>query len=281
MKKLLVAGIAAAAFCGAPVLAADMPVKAPVYKAAPAPIFNWTGFYGGVNAGWSRANTPMHLLSNDSTSLSPFFFSSLLVTSATLHPSGFVSGGQLGYNWLVAPNWLAGIETDIQYSHERDSISVGTTLAGLVGVSVIDAASRLDWFGTLRARTGYLMNKQLLIFATGGLAYGENKNKADLALTNGSSFSTSNGTSTVTCAGPGVCFAGSDSRTSIGWTAGGGFEFAYSNKMTFKIEYLYMDLGHDNVVVAAQTFTGPQTSLTARFHNTDNIIRVGLNYKFD
>ena len=45
MKKILLASVAAAAFCGAPAFAADMPIKAPVYKAAPAPIFNWTGFY--------------------------------------------------------------------------------------------------------------------------------------------------------------------------------------------------------------------------------------------
>src|ERR1700730_8213387 len=89
MKKILVAGIAAAALSGAPALAADMPVRAPVYKTAPAPVFNWSGFYIGVNGGggWGHEHWNDNTAVGGGAPVPPF------------HSSGGVFGGQIGYRW--------------------------------------------------------------------------------------------------------------------------------------------------------------------------------------
>jgi outer membrane immunogenic protein len=96
MKKLLVAGIAAAAFYGAPALAADLPVKAPARAyVAPAPLFSWTGCYigGNIGVGWKalRSSDPDGDVEADKTF------------------SGFVGGGQVGCDYQSGP-WAVGIQ---------------------------------------------------------------------------------------------------------------------------------------------------------------------------
>src|SRR5262245_61403864 len=93
MKRLLLSGIALAAVAiAAPVSAADYPARGPVYKAAPMPLFNWTGFYVGGHAGYGWSD------------------------SENLDPKGWFGGGQVGYNWQYAPNWVFGLEGDISGS---------------------------------------------------------------------------------------------------------------------------------------------------------------------
>ncbi len=134
MKKFAILGavIAALAFA-APANAADVPVRGPIYKAAPAPVFNWTGFYfgGHVGYGWSS-------------------------TDFVVEPDGFLGGVQLGYNWQFSRNWVFGIETDIAGTDMNDSVG---------GVN-----AHVDYLGTARVRLGYSWDRTLL-YATGGLAY--------------------------------------------------------------------------------------------------------------
>lgn len=98
MKKILLSGVAIVAlFAAAPASAADVPVRGPIYKAAPAPVFNWTGFYFGGHIGYGWGDTLVG--DND----------------------GFLGGLQLGYNWHFAPNWVFGIETDISGTDMNNS----------------------------------------------------------------------------------------------------------------------------------------------------------------
>src|ERR1700690_3137521 len=97
-KRLLLSGIVLAALAiAAPVSAADMPTRAPVYKAAPVALFNWTGFYVGGHGGygWGDADN--------------------------LAPTGWFGGGQVGYHWQYAPNWVFGLEADISGSNISDT----------------------------------------------------------------------------------------------------------------------------------------------------------------
>lgn len=123
MKKIAVLG---AAFLGlalsAPAKAADVPVKAPVYKAAPAPAFNWTGFYFGGHIGYGEAEDPI---------------------GATI--DGMIGGVQVGYNWHFSRNWVFGIEADI----------AGTDMNNAFG-------AHMDYLGTIRARAGYAMDRVLI-----------------------------------------------------------------------------------------------------------------------
>jgi outer membrane immunogenic protein len=248
MKKLLVAGMAAAAFCGAPALAADLPVKAPVYKAV-APMFNWTGFYVGLHAGYGWGTS-----SRISDTFPDF-------VPASLSPdgNGFIGGAQAGYNWQSA-RFLAGLEVDISYSGIHGSASGPNTI---VPANVTTLEHKISWFGTVRGRLGVLPSEKLLLFATGGLAFGETKSEfAAVAV--------------IGCGGASCAF-GSTSRTALGWALGGGFEYAFSPRVTWKAEYLYLDLG-------SQSVTGPITStastVTAKSDFQVHIARAGLNFKY-
>jgi outer membrane immunogenic protein len=240
MKKLLIAAALAGAAISAQ--AADLPRKAPILKAPPAAIYDWTGFYIGVNDGISVAR--------DHTSLLTTFPSG---EQSVLSPFGAIVGGQIGYNWQVNNLWLLGVESDIQASGETTD---RTCLLACAATLQTNLSQKIDWFGTTRARVG-LVDGPLLGYITGGVAYGH--------------YST-----TVFQTTPGAVLANFTSgRTGFGYTYGSGIEASLGGNWTGKIEYLYVDLG-----TRANLFTalpGPQF-LTTRVH--DNIFRVGLNYRF-
>jgi outer membrane immunogenic protein len=138
MKKFAVFGalVAALAF-SAPATAADIPTRGPIYKAAPAPVFNWTGFYVGAHIGYG--------------------FGGDTDPSGGLDMDGIFGGAQLGYNWQFARNWVFGIEADISASDINDNALF----------------TNLDYFGTVRARLGYTWDRTML-YGTGGFAFGDN-----------------------------------------------------------------------------------------------------------
>src|SRR5690242_6484653 len=119
MKKLSTA-VAAIALLGTPAFAADMPMKAPPMAPA-APVFNWTGWYVGVNAGASmgKAKTDFNgapfttgVVGGLGETFPAFGFSD------TTYPSGFIGGGEIGYNWQISPIWVVGLEADFQGADE-------------------------------------------------------------------------------------------------------------------------------------------------------------------
>jgi outer membrane immunogenic protein len=291
MRKLL-AALAGVALAGpiAPVLAADLPVKAPIMAPVVA-VYNWTGFYVGGNVGYSWGRDPYDIvggstvrtrqfrafglpaetLISDVTTLGPAF-----AATGTTNLNGFVGGGQFGYNWQVS-SWVWGFETDFQWTGQKGSSQFCLAIGCTPGSFVVNADYRLRWFGTVRGRGGILVNPRVLLYATGGFAYGNVQ--ADFA----------SGILGLPL-GP-----GSVSNTRTGWTIGGGIEGALSNNWTVKAEYLYMDLGSVSRSGLAGTTTAilgntPQQGFTTvidtAFAGTattrirDNIFRVGLNYRF-
>jgi outer membrane immunogenic protein len=269
MKRLLVgcATLAAVAI-GAPAMAADLPA-APVYKApavVPLPIYDWTGFYVGINGGysWGRAATAY------SVAGVPLF-------STTQQMNGWVFGGQAGYNWQFNRNWLFGVEADLQATGQKGNILLpNSPPCPLVVVAVVpctitsgNVEQKLPWFGTARARVGFLPADRWLLYVTGGLAFGE--------------VDTTAAVNTVTTAGAGGPVTGtasavaSNNVTRAGWTVGGGAEWVISGPWTAKLEYLYVDLG-----TVANSFAGlgAFAPLATSSHVTDNIVRIGLNYRF-
>jgi outer membrane immunogenic protein len=151
-------------------VAADLPVKArPV---VPVVVDYWTGFYVGVNGGysWGRWN---------STSLVNVFPGPLTTHSPKV--DGWVFGGQAGYNWRFDPLWVVGIEGDLQWTGERASsrTSFDSPRIPEVGgdfnnifTTTTEASWKFPWFGTLRGRLGWLADPTLLLYGTGGLAVG-------------------------------------------------------------------------------------------------------------
>jgi outer membrane immunogenic protein len=257
MKRLLVAGIAAAAFCSAPAMAADMPVKAPY-----APIFNWTGLYGGFNVGygWGDGRDTVTPLPDPATFNAQVF-------SLNHDPKGWLGGVQLGYNWQIN-RWIAGIETDIDVSGMKGNGLTSPILSVVPGVpfpnSFHSAHEAIQSFGTLRGRLGFLPTENLLVFATGGLAYGQVKLFENTVIIPGI---------------PVLTFQGSPSNWRTGWTIGGGAEWAMAPRWTVKAEYLYFDLG-TSTFTANPLAASPPFATQNVVKTTGNIVRLGLNYEF-
>ena len=254
---------AAVAALSAPAAAADMrmPVKAPPPMAA---IFSWTGFYIGANGGGAFGN-------RDTVTITERDAAGALVTGGawpgfgnfgSLEPTGGFGGVQAGYNWQVQ-NWVFGIETDFQGSSIKDSSSA--TLPYFVGTTVTaGAANKIEWFGTLRGRLGIAFDR-VLLYATGGLAYGNSKYSIAWFDTSGAGFTA----------------AATNDSTRVGYVAGAGIEWAFAPNWSVKGEYQYIDLGKRTVT--AQEFSGGVAqpffvSTTARtdFHTG----RIGINYRF-
>jgi outer membrane immunogenic protein len=289
MKKWACA-VAVVGLIGASAFAADMPVKAPA-AAMPAPVSNWTGWYVGVNAGASfgSANTtfnvsPVTCGFDCSYNLGHSF-------SDKTYPTGFIGGGQIGYNWQYSPLIVVGLEADIQGASERDSSNITNSLTdfssgGCCAVSgVTNYTTQIDWFGTVRGRVGYVWGDgAVLTYVTGGLAYGEVKINGTNQIGVSCLFPSCNPSATGSFSQP-----FSQSHVNTGWTIGTGTE----GKLlipgwTYKIETLYMDLGHLN---ATGVFSGcpgnlctvgvPNASqITTNTHFTDWILRAGVNYQF-
>ena len=264
LSALLVAG-------AMPALAADIPYKAPPPMMAP-PVYNWTGFYIGINGGYSFGRSTRDISFFDpatGVTILPGAGSNL---AGGTDLSGGLFGGQIGYNWQ-AGNWLLGIETDAQWTGQRASANF--LCAGLVcapGVTALPAGvlgtgatvdQKLEWFGTLRGRGGILITPMFLAYVTGGAAYGTVKNDVALA--------------SVTAAGVPVAATGSSSSNRFGWTLGAGVEWAFVPHWSAKLEYLYMDLGTST---STARLVAPGVGATLNTRTTDNILRAGINYRF-
>ena len=269
MKRLLVGIAAIASLVATSAFAADLPAKAPYMKAPIIPVWNWTGFYIGGNVGYGWGN------SSDSTTITRFLTGlplpgALVGTNGNqTDVNGVIGGGQFGYNWQISRDLLFGFEADIQGSDQRGTGTVTCVRCSDDGTGIVaNLNHKLDWFGTVRGRGGVLVTPDLLLYATGGLAYGE-------VAVNGNAIGNFNLTQVVL---PGV------SSTHAGWTAGLGVESHMWDQWTVKLEWLYMDLGSvgagpvqlTGILVPVRTVGG----LSYSTHFTDNMFRIGVNYHF-
>jgi outer membrane immunogenic protein len=227
MKKLLsAASLIALALSAGSALAADLPYRKeePVYVAPPPPAVTWNGVYAGANigGGWGAG-------SGNSNYWNVFGLNG----GVTNHLGGGVLGGlQVGYNYSLTPLFLVGLETDFQ----------GTSMPAFTG------AGGLDWFGTLRGRVGVTIMPTLLIYGTGGFAYGEFRS----GVTQSDAIQT-------------------------GWTAGGGVEWMFMPNWSAKLEYLYSDISGGDV----NGFNAGFGINNVNNHTRWNTVRAGVNYHFN
>jgi outer membrane immunogenic protein len=276
MKKLALT-VSIIAFSSAGAFAADLPAK--VYTKAPPivePVYDWTGFYIGGNVGYSWGR------SSDTSSLTNGAGTFLFTSANKTNLDGVVGGGQIGYNWQIQ-NWVWGFEADIQGTGEKGSraftcpagICTPSTILGgpLALVVLVPGAAvplsleqKIDWFGTVRGRVGVLVTPKVLLYATGGLAYGEVKSSETVAA---------------------LLTGFSSSTTNVGYTVGAGVEGVIGGNWTAKLEYLYVDLGRVSgafatTIPAFGSGTAASGTLTSYYSSrvTDNVLRVGVNYKF-
>jgi outer membrane immunogenic protein len=247
-------GVLAIAGLTSSAVAADLPRKsvAPAPFAQPVPIFTWTGFYVGLNAGYAFDTGKSQLTGSPAllgTGLAP-------IGSAKTMGDGFTIGGTIGYNYQISPNFVAGIEADLAW------MDLGKSVVGGVAPLGVTLSQDMTYFGTVRGRLGVTFDR-FMVYATGGLAFGDTK-------------------STTTITVPGSLWTGSKNDTRFGWTLGAGVEYALTNNWSTKIEYLYYDLGKQNY--ASPLVAGPGVGAgvfgQTKSENRGNIVRAGLNYRF-
>jgi outer membrane immunogenic protein len=309
MKKVALS-VAALALAAGSALAADLPSrKGPPVLPPPPPPPMWTGFYVGLNAGgtWANSNnvttTAIGLPGTDWATFAP-----LALWGNGLEPAlsasgvfgrgnngGFIGGGQVGYNWQFYNNFVAGIEADIQgiagSSGSRTFFSAAPA-GGIVGaanganfVTASEHRSNLDYIGTVRGRLGWLFTPTLLLYGTGGLAYGG-------VSVNNSFVTTASSAVAPIYAGAASLASSTFADTRVGWTAGGGLEWMFWPNWSAKVEYLYYDLGSVTTTAfavappSAVSFSGGVLNswanaiqTTQRFNG--NIVRAGVNYHFN
>ncbi len=248
MKKILLAGAALVALTVS-ASAADLtrrPVAPPAYIP---PVFTWTGFYAGLNAGYAfNGDDGIKDANINGFSLSTGYF-----TAARKSDKGsFTGGGQIGYNYQMG-GVVLGLEADINYANTEKTYYASNDF------SSIAARSKTQWYGTVRPRLGFTPMDRVLLYVTGGLAYGQVKTSA-VYVENATGFN----------------LGGSNSDTRVGWTIGAGAEYAVTNNITVRGEYAYVDLGdksHNgfNAVGDYVNWKDP-----TNFH----VVRAGVNYKF-
>ena len=255
IKKLSVLGASLAALCSTAVLAADLPVVPPPPPYIP---YSWTGIYIGANLGLGgdRFEYPFSIV----VPAAPAFASG----NASITSSGIIGGGQVGYNWEFGNNVVLGFETDFDGAAIRGKVTAN--LNGVAGATpfgaAVQAGSRINYIGTVRGRLGYAWDK-FLVYGTGGFAYGQVNSAISASLGIG-----------------GAAFAFTDSQNSsrTGFAVGGGFEYAITNNLTLKTEYLYVNLGTNNIL--NQNLFGV-ANVNINQKTQVNIARAGINYKFN
>ncbi len=268
MTKLFI-GAALAALVATPVIAADMPVKAP-----PAPAHSWEGLYVGGNVGWlgiagvSLAGTPAD--SNTLALLGPCSAAGACPTSfGSAAANSVTGGGQFGFNWQIR-NWVVGLEADAQASSANASSNVNVNVPPFGPYSATQSIKETA-FGTVRGRLGMLVTPTFLAYVTGGFAWAS----TNQGLTAG--FSTLSQTTSGT-AGPGA----------IGGTVGAGLEWALGDKWSVAGEYLYARLGPTSLALQTAPLGGgcspggvPSCELNVSQSSfSNNVVRLKVNYRF-
>jgi outer membrane immunogenic protein len=262
---------------------ADLPTKA--LKAPPPASFRWTGWYAGINAGYidtiGRTNTDADIVTTSSAPQNAFSIANGATNQFNEGHQGFLGGAQVGYNYQFSRSFVGGLEADIQGTKlHRDYAATNTVALSNFGPSWIastQVSNSLDYLGTVRARLGVTPTPNVLVYSTGGLAFGGVRSNTQINFTNDGG------------ATPGAT-SGSFSDTRYGWTAGAGAEWMFGANWTAKLEYLYYDLGTASYATGGYAVdVGPTrfpgfgietiaTRTSTRFEGS--IVRVGLNYKF-
>ena len=283
-RKFILASAGAIALAGS-AFAADLPSRAPppVYV-PPAPVFTWTGFYigGQVGYGWGQNNVSF---GDNFGDYGAFSYST----------SGVIGGAHVGYN-LQLSQFVIGLEGDVDGTSLSKSYSgnlpFGTSLVGggfltapLGGTVNVNVNHDIE--GSIRGRIGYAWDR-VLIYATGGVAFGGFNGNVSGNFPGGvygvAPIPVGIAAAAIPLGTPFGPFGGSTSAstTRVGWTVGGGIEYAVTNNWSIRAEYRYTDFGHSTVY--ATSFYSPVLGASGAYFNrnfNENRVQVGFSYKFD
>lgn len=250
-------------------LAADLGVKAPL-SAPAAQTVNWTGFYLGGNVGGVVSHASG---TSDFTDTRPGAVSN--PQSDLFSKGGFLGGAQVGFNWQFSPIWVAGLETDWDWTGTKYSFCRQTDPSSVACSDTGDGfetiSSKTEWLATFRGRLGVSW-QNWLFYATGGAALGRVQTGLTLNCLNDGcgAFSSAKLLATST-----------SSTTKTGWVAGLGAELMLSRNWLARAEWLHIDLGTitNSLPTAGSGVPSVQTAIWSRSESADEF-RLGLNYLF-
>jgi outer membrane immunogenic protein len=205
MKKILL--IAAAGFLASGTVAASAADMAPVVAKAPppaVPVYDpWTGIYIGGDFGSGLANTDFSGTTTGTLKGKPF--QETFNGSRSQH--GWLGGGQIGINYEIMPRLVVGVEGDIDWSNIKGSVSACSSKNAAGVIDCATGAAKIDDFGTVRGRVGYVFDN-LLVFGSGGFAWAhetatvtETCNGATCPKKSSASSHGSNGNAASSCGG--------------------------------------------------------------------------------
>lgn len=244
---------AALTVAAVPALAADLPTRksAPI-MAVVAPMYNWTGFYVGAQAGWMGGG-------DDSVGMRAFnrnvgySYNNL----GDVAPRGGFGGLRAGYDWqALGSPFVIGAVGDINFSDSKH-----TARRYISPTDLVSTRSKVEWDGSLRLRAGYAWDR-FLVYATGGVAFAQNKYRQD-----------------VTNSTLGLIAHSSKSDTMVGGTIGAGLQYAITNNLVAGVEYRYTGFDSKNVRGSIYPVAGGgwiETKATPNFHR----IAATLDWKF-
>jgi outer membrane immunogenic protein len=245
--------------------AADMAAR-PYTKSPPAvaAVYNWTGVYigGNVGYGWGQ-NTARSISFVDpggAVGFGPYFATGNNVFP-NLRPAGAIGGGQAGYNWQINA-LVVGAVVDSQAADIQASATGFVLPTPFNTPSAQSLSQQLDFLGTLRGRVGGAINN-VMIYGTGGYAYGRVRSSLNLEAPTGPAF-----------------FAGSATEWRSGWAAGAGAEYGLGS-WSLGVEYLHYDLGRSSLtaLAVAPGPAYPGASLTADQRVAGDIVRATVSYR--
>jgi outer membrane immunogenic protein len=266
-------------------LGASGPV--PIYTKAPvAAPWSWTGFYvgGDIGAKWGDPTWTATSLRDTAT---PASLPIDATSPTTFDTTAARAGGYAGYNWQFAPRWITGIEGDSGYSNKTRSnfgfpgceepapgtctVGEGTAPSGVPAGGDLTSVDS-GWDASLRARLGYLVTPDVLLYGTGGAAWQSVQASGTCGPVATSPY----------CNGPPQPNPSSIAQSGIltGWTIGAGVEWHVWGNWLLRGEYRFADFGTWHTVFPFGTTPASNNTYRFQVQTETQIATVGLAYKF-
>jgi outer membrane immunogenic protein len=263
--KLLSGTVAVLSLASQAAVAADLTLKTP-----PPPCV-WCGAYVGINAGWVGAagDTITNTGTDTGTAgLGSALAAGALPASIGLGYNGFMGGGQVGYNWQIE-QWVFGAEADLDGVAARASATSSFPGNAAFVPNTSTYTRQFDWFSSLRARVGITVWPTLLIYATGGLAFGHTRIGSSVNCPAALPPCASEATMTnATTAG------------ALGTAFGAGAEWMFAPRWSVKAEYLFADFGEHSDMLTYMYPVANTSTMASTARDSVNMVRAGINWHF-
>ncbi|MGO9115037.1 MAG: outer membrane protein [Thermoguttaceae bacterium] len=262
-RHFLMASAGAIALTGPAAWAADLPMSPPPPSV---PVFSWTGLYLGFQAGFAWGNSNLNFTGFDSSAGIP-------VNNSVINShNGAIGGAHLGYNYQIN-QWVIGVEGSVDLTSSLYIASFPVAFGG----SSLSASTASNVQGSIRGRIGYAFDRAI-IYATGGVTFVNYTTSYEL-IGNYSGNAGINGGNLV---------FGSNYFTNfpVGWTVGGGVEYAIDDYWSVRGEYRYTSFGTvSNAFIDGGALASTPgligSSLNANRRLNQNQVEAGFSYKFD